>query len=129
MAFWKKRDLNAEIELARQEAERAAAEADAKEAERQRTDSLLALGASVLEKLDETSNAAAAFVRILEDMHAPKLKYHVVFSHQGAYGDLVVDLSRPLDTLAGLNEVKAEIRTRLNFEAGPVIIGWHPLES
>jgi hypothetical protein len=113
MRFWSKPGL--QFEIARAEVERKSEERKAARADAERIDRLIALGEALIDLLD------GAF--------APKLKYHVAFWAEGAFGDMIVDLSVPLDTTAALVGVKAEIRNRLNFELDPVIIGWHGLKS
>jgi hypothetical protein len=100
-------------ELARVIAERAAREEVRRAEDAKRADKLYGLGEALLSRLD------AAL--------PPKLKYHVVFCFQGAFGDLVMDLRVPLDNEAALAQVKAEICARLGFKSDPVIVSWKGL--
>ena len=68
-------------------------------------------------------------LRKLDREFAPKLKYHIVFWAQGAYGDAILTLRSPLETEAAIVEVKQEIQDMFKLSKIPALISWTAMKD
>ena len=77
-----------------------------------------------------------AFLRRVEDLFVPKLKYYVVFlalspvpGAPQVHGDCIVSVKVPLETEAAVMEAKRYIQEICKLGKEPVLISWRALDD
>ncbi len=93
-----------------------------------------ALTDAISKHIDVTST----FVRRVEELYVPKLKYHIVFLATvtggpvpvpQTQGDVILTLKTPLNTEAGVMMAKKDIQDMLKLANLPVLVSWRQLNE